>query len=107
MHRVVRVLITATFVVACLGLWFLVTITALLYPPTLYHGDYPKFTQWMLQSRPLLFAAAAAAVGYCAFSFRRSSADTNILLGAVLALVISIFFLAIAFTILLPWIPHT
>ncbi len=107
MHRVVRVLITATFVVACLGLWFLVTITALLYPPTLYHGDYPKFTQWMLQSRPLLLITAVAAVGFCAYSFKRASADTNFLLGAVLALVISIFFIGIAFTILLPWIPST
>lgn len=107
MHRTVRVLITSTFVVACLGLRLLVTITARLYPPTLYYGDYPKFTQWMLQSRPFLLIAAVAAVGYCAYSFKRASADTNVLLGAALALVISIFFLAIAFTILLPWIPHT
>ncbi len=107
MHRVVRVLITSTFVVVCLGLWSLVTITARLYPPTLYNGDYPKATQWMLQSRPLLLIAGVAAVGFCASSLKRATADTNVLLGAVFVLLISLFFMAIAFTVLLPWIPHT
>ena len=107
MHRVVRLLITSTFVVVCLGLWSLVTITARLYPPTLYSGDYPKATQWMLQSKPLLLIAAVAAVGFCAYSLKRAAADTNVFLGAVLALLISVFFMAIAFTALLPWIPHT
>lgn len=108
MHRTVRALITGTFVLACLGLWLLVTITARLYPPTLYAGDYPTATQWMLKGSPLLVIAAVAAVGYCAYSFKRADVDNkNILLGAVFALVISIFFIAIAFTILLPWIPHT
>lgn len=107
MHRAVRLLITITFVVVCVGLWFLVTITARLYPPTLYSADYPKATLWMLQSRPLLLMVALAATGYCAYSLKRADADSNILLAAVFVLVLSVFFIAIVLTLLLPWIPHT
>jgi predicted branched-subunit amino acid permease len=61
----------------------------------------------MLDGRPLLFIAPAVAIGFCAYSFKRASSDTNVLLGAVLALVLAVFFTGIAFTVLLPWVPHT
>ena len=107
MHRVIRVIITSAFAITCLGLWLLVTITASVYPPTLRYGENPEATQWMLNCRPLLFIAPSVAIVFCAISLKRASADTNSLLGAVFALVLAVFFTAIAFTILLPWIPHT
>ena len=107
MHRAARIIITSAFAGACLGLWLLVTITARTYPPTLYNGEYPVATQWMLHGRPLVLLAAGAAVIFCAYSLNRASADTNILLGAALALVLAIFFTAIVSSILLPWIPHS
>jgi hypothetical protein len=107
MHRTARVAITSAFVIACLGLWLLVTITARVYPPTLYNGEYPLATQWMLKSTPLLLIAPGVAIIFCGFSFKRASAETNVLLGAVFALVLAAYFAAIAFTILLPWIPHS
>lgn len=107
MHRTASVIITSAFAVACVGLWLLVTITARTYPPTLYNGEYPVATKWILKSRPLLLIAPGAAIILCAYSFKRASADTNVLLGAVFALVLAVFFTAIVFTILLPWIPHS
>lgn len=107
MPRTVSVIITSAFAVTCLGLWLLVTITARTYPPTLYNGECPVATQWMLKSKPLLLIAPGVAIVFCAYSFKRASADSNILLGAVLALALAVFFAVIAFTILLPWIPHS
>ena len=107
MHRTASVIITGAFVMACLGLWLLVTITARTYPPKLYNGEYPMATQWMLKSRPLLLIAPGTAIVFCACALKRATTSTNILLAAVLALVLATFFTGIVFAIMLPWIPHS
>jgi hypothetical protein len=107
MQKASLILFTAAFVIGCIGLWLLSSLSEGIYAYHFRGHELPGYTKFVLENRTMFLVIPVPFVLLCLYALRRPlNTEAITLLAGVLAFVFMILLFGVPVVALLPCIPY-